>query len=248
MAKRFNVASHTITLAEVDRILSHVNDSTDSLIAEIMSTSQNVMHEITIFNDARMGDNVLHAQQCLIFAICSPQCKFDKNVRAANRMVVSLAKDFDSIDSVYQTLTANGTDSWVTAGMSARAIFASLNFLRNVTDDDMSKSVLRAMRKVGQVKGLGEKTMAMALALYDANNPVFTLDVHMLRGLQSLSHGIIAGSMTINDNAYRALEDGMVAWHNVNMANYPIFLSQWALWNSFGFDGKHVSHLGILGA
>jgi hypothetical protein len=161
-------------------------------------------------------------------------------------MFGALNREFDTIDSVYQALTNNGSDSTFTSGMAARGIFKSLDVLRNADAQMMNKQSLTTLKKLGRVGGLGDKTMSMAIALFDSTNPVFTLDVHMLRGLQRLHNGQVAGSMTIGSKDYVNLENWLVATLTNLFPNVDIFTIQWALWNRWGF-GVHKCHTAIFG-
>jgi hypothetical protein len=215
---------------------SYLRESVERYGAEVLA-------EVEEFVTLRELDPVAHAQRCLIFAICSPQCRFDVNVRAAARFGARLHEDYADVDSVYRVLTDDGADSWVTAGMAARGLFASLQFIREITEGEMDKAAILALRKAGKVKGLGMKTASMALALYDATLPVYTLDVHMLRAICTFADcpDLLAGSMTITDAAYPVLEAALVALHEEECPGLPVFVSQWAIWDNWGF-GRFTSH------
>jgi hypothetical protein len=189
----------------------------------------------------------------------SPQTKFAKNVRATVRMANSLYRDYEfepeiddaaierNIDKIYQVITNCGTDSWVTAGSGAKAVYRSLDYLRNVDVSDMSKPSLWALRKQNIIFGFSDKTISMAVALFDSTADIFTLDVHMLRGLLR-TVGVIdhTGGVHINHKEYEMIENGICALLATNYPTVEPFVIQWALWNLWGFDA-HQSHTPIFG-
>jgi 3-methyladenine DNA glycosylase/8-oxoguanine DNA glycosylase len=242
----YAVKQYNVNRADATDFVANVDTYMAPFISDVDRFAEDIMREVDTIAALREGDSVSHAQNCLVFAICSPQCKFAVNVRASQRMLGRLHEHYATVNDVYKVLTDDGTDSWVTSGNAARCLFASLDFLRHVTDEDMTKATLRTVRKLGKVKGLGEKTMSMALALYDATLNVYTLDVHMLRGIMRAMSKDEAGTMLAQDVAYRMIEDALCAWHLRTFAGWPIFVSQWALWNAWR-DGSHESHLGIFG-
>ena len=178
-----------------------------------------------------------YAQACIAFAIMSPQCQFDVNVRGTRRFMDGLYRSIESVDDMYQLITNNGSDSWFTAGMSARSLYASLDAIRNI--DELTLDGIDTLRKIGAIRGLGSKTRAMALALYDRDYPVFTLDVHMLRGMVA----DVDTGITITDKRYAQLADMAIS---VAREYGNVFLVQWCLWNHYR-NGAMQSHLGIFG-
>lgn len=191
-------------------------------------------------------DVLLHAQTCIVFSILSPRCKFEKNVRATRRFMNALDQNFATIDEVYQCITDNGNDSWFSAGGAARSLFASHAWIRSMSVEDMNKQVLLSLNRAGIVKGLARKTASMAIALFDAYAPVFTIDTHMMRGLLTCANMNPVGDLNINDSAYDLLEAAClnVIDSMMNGAPSTYFLVQWALWDRWGFS-QHVTHLPI---
>lgn len=217
------------------------------MTAAVEKYRDSISGELALMGELRAADEQAYAQQCLLFAICSPQLDFDVNVRVARRAYAGLHRDFTSVEDVYQWITADSSDSWFLAGAAARAIWHNLNWLRNVSDSDMNKGSILALRKAGKLKGLGPKTAAMALALYDARSEVYTLDVHMLRGILTAA-GLtdrLATGQEITDAAYPIVEAAMIALHRETFGDeVPVFVSQWALWNEWR-SGSHIDHWAI---
>lgn len=208
-----------------------------------------ILAEMELMSELRSADAQSYAQRCLLFAICSPQCDFDVNVRVANRAFDGLYNEFTCVEDVYQCITDGGRDNWFLSGGAARAIWHNLEWLRNVSDSDMDKASILALRKAGTLKGLGPKTTAMALALYDPESEVYTLDVHMLRGiLRAIGwQHRLATAQEITDAAYPVLEQALIQLHREVFGGVlPIFVSQWALWSEWR-TGSHIEHLPIFG-
>jgi hypothetical protein len=205
-----------------------------------------ILAELETFDTLRDGDAQYHAQRCVIFAIISPQCDFDLNCRAAVRFHNALYSPLNSVNDVYRVLTNDGECSWFTAGMSARSLFHNLQWLRNLDESDMNKPAIMALGRAGVIKGLAHKTASMAVALFDGREEVYTLDIHMLRGICRCAGaaGLEAGQMSITKAAHPGLEQTMVEIHAEILPEYPTFVSQWALWNLWRSD-EHISHLPI---
>ena len=202
--------------------------------------------ELDIIAELRDSDSDRHATLCLLFAMISPQCPFDVNVRQTYRMYEHLGGTFDNVNDVYQCLTDGGSDATFTSGMAARGIFASLDILRTASADIMSKSALQALRKVRAISGLGDKTMSMAVALFDSTANVFTLDVHMLRGLLRGIGVDITQGVVIGTRDYVNIENWAIDTLRKAFPQVDIFTTQWALWNMWGFD-THKCHTDIFG-
>ena len=150
---------------------------------------------------------------------------------------------FETVDDIYRLITDEGAKAWVTAGGAARGLFRSLETIRNIEPEDMTKDNLLALKKQGKLGNVGEKTASMAIALFNGDADVFTLDVHMLRLLQSFVGGTTATNMGINKVPYRMLEATLVEW--AHQHGYRPFVLQWAMWQiRYGY---FESHAGIFG-
>jgi len=238
------VASYTIKQADAAKTILHLNDNMNEYIQQIHDHASPILDELAQMDALKSADETYYAQTCLVFAILSPQCWFDRNVRACQRFMAHIDDDFERVEDVFDVITNDGIDSWITSGMAARSLFKSLDTIRALTPDDMHKEILFAYKKAGILAGIGEKTASMACALFDATEEVFTLDVHMLRFVQQLTGSTIAGRMNINRIPYRMLEAAFVEWHKEHLPEYPIFVSQWALWEIHQGAG-HINHLDI---
>jgi hypothetical protein len=236
-------ASYTVKAEDAARILLVLNNHMERIKPEIDANVDAIAAEVAVMDALREQDAILHAQTSLVFAIISPQCWFGHNVAATRRIMDRLYDNFETVDDVYRILTNDGAMSWVTAGGAARGIFTSLDTIRNIEPEDMTKDNLLALKKQGKLRNVGEKTAAMAVALFNGDADVFTLDVHMLRMLQSFVGGITATSMTVNKVPYRMLEATLVEWARQN--GYRPFVLQWAMWQIQ--HGYFESHLGIFG-
>lgn len=241
---RYTSAMHTVKQDDAARIVLHLAEALKPYEADIHAYAKDILRELETMQAIKAHDETFYAQTCVVFAIISPQCWIDRNIRAAQRFMAHIDDDFQRVEDVFDVITDNGNDSWVTSGMAARSLFKSLDFIRTLESQDMHKEILMAYKKAKLVYGLGQKTASMACALFDATEEVYTLDVHMLRFLQKITGGIVAGRMGINDLPYRILEPTLVQWHKETFPQYPIFVSQWALWcvqQGVGF----ISHVDI---
>ena len=242
----FDVADHNPKMADAVEFIRDVDAHMAPYVPIVEQYADGVLAECEEFVALREADPKRHAQNCVLFAMLSPQCKFANNVRMTARVMTALDSDLRTAEDVAAVLSDNGADNSLTVKPASKRIFASLAWLRALDAEDMSLDALQEARKCGAVKGLGDKTMRMALALYDCTLPVYTLDVWMLRGIQGSWGGTVAASMTTDGAAYAAFEAALVAWHQRTFPHLPVFVSQWSLWNEWGF-GHHVCHRGIFG-
>jgi hypothetical protein len=178
------------------------------------------------------------ATRALLFALSSPQNLFDNNVIAARRLHAGL-QGFETVEDVYQALAADRLGT-VTSGSVARSIFHSLDYIRNLSHFDAV--ALRRARDNGQLFGNGPKVTAMAAHLYSETDAVFTLDVHMLRGIVETVLGI-RDTWTIGTSAYKILEDALLGWARSRYSGETPFAVQWAMWSVF--RGQFDSHMAI---
>lgn len=261
---QFTTVKHNVTLADAVRFIDGIDAHLESVNAVdiVRKYASVVLSEIRAMSDNRENDPRTHAQCAVLFGILSPQCKFDKNVRASWRLMCRLYDQIDTSVASYdetgpfgkgaycveivRIMTDNGADNFLTAKPASVKLARSLEYIRTLDADSMNLAAMRQAVKDGAVVGLADKTMRMSLALFDGGIECYTLDVHMLRGIQRSYGGTVAGEMAINTSAYDAIEAAMVAWHARNFPTIPTFVSQWALWNEWGF-GKHQSHLAIFG-
>jgi hypothetical protein len=176
---------------------------------------------------------------------------YSLGVKAARSLVDRLASvDMSDIASLIDTLYSVGRvmkitkkngrlglfNGWKT---KARTIHAALPFIQGLTPDQMTRENLLALR------GMAGKTSAMALALWDEDSDVFTLDIWMFRLTRTIVGDDVAVKFSAGSlNAYTILESFWVAW--AKTLDVSIFEVQWTLWNCAGF-GEHVSHLPIFG-
>jgi len=245
---RYERASLTIGVPEVVRIIESLSTWYASDLFD--TAKQNlgpVRDEIVRMVELREDDPVGYAQRCLIFAITSPGCKFEDNVELVSRTMVRIEQGWypESRDSLYKK---------VFAGLSGRShgrgcanLYDSWDYIRSIGRSignepiDMSKDTLMSLRSHRTIMGIGQKTASMAAALWDAEAPVFTLDVHMLRGFATIAGFDPSGTYTITDKAYTMLELFLA---EKSLRYGSPFEIQWTLWNMFGF-GYHVTHLPI---
>lgn len=208
-----------------------------------------IMDEIVKIEEHRSADPESHARAALITAILSPGTELDKNIRQARRALDCIEFNFNDVDAIYKCITDNLQDAGGAYGTRpARSLLLSLDFLRNIELDLMTKPALMALKRRGIISGIAHKTGSFAAALYDPYAPVFTLDVHMLRWVCKVvgREDWIAGSMEINDAPYAMLEEALVSIARETLPDAPTFGVQWAIWNEQSQE-QHRSHLAIFG-
>jgi len=216
------------------------NDATrDALIKRMRQAVDKhytaIMTELDRFDMLSPVDRVRHA---IVFSIISPKCPIEKNTRVTPVMV-DLIVHGASEDQIRNLLLAFGIGM---QNQKAARLYANADFLRNCTSADMTRE------RLTQLAGISLKTASMSLALYNQHANVFTLDTHMYRGLRELA-GLAPeqGTHAAADGRYKVIEEFYLDVAREHCADAPIFLTQWALWNEFGFGGTHQVHLAIFG-
>ena len=195
-----------------------------------------VVAEVFQFRQARKENPALHARNVILFALLSPQTRFSSNVSAYHNLLELLESgptpDHAQVrDAIYDVQFAIN---------KANYVLEALPFLN---DDRLHEKMTK--KNLLALKGMGYKTTSFALALYDDLNPVFTLDLHMLRMIASVAG--LGNDVNVDPpkgKVYNALEAAVVEWTQAREIESP-FIAQWSLWNHWGFN-RHVSHLPII--
>lgn len=230
MASTISVAVAKSVAANISRL--------DALLPSLADYIPMVQEEVDIIHGLREADPVAHATRAILFALSSPQNRFDCNVIAARRLSAGLS-EFADVESIYQALAADKCGT-VSSGGVARAIFFSLPYLRSLTT--YSGASLRTLQRDRVIMGAGMKVTAMAAHLFDPSDRVFTLDTHMYRGiLRTVLE--LDGTWTAGNPAYGIMETALLEWCDSRFAGVDPFVLQWSMWCVFrgGFD----SHLAI---
>lgn len=240
-----HVKQHVLNVNDAAEIVNHGETLFDNVRIDAPIFFDSVNAEIELIMAERESDPIRHAQKCLVFAILSPGCRLPCNATMVRRFFTAIdsGKVFESCDDLYQTIATGIGGRGI--GRNIRNLHLSLDTILNLTPDDMVKPTLLAYRKARRIMGIGEKTAAMAVALFNPTADVFTLDVHMLRWITETIFGITAESHTIDDTAYRMLEPWFVNWVKHNFPGESPFTIQWSVWNVR--QGKHETHLPIFG-
>lgn len=205
----------------LDIFLDYVNDPL--VVAEVMT-----------FRQARSIDPYRLARNVIIFAMLSPQTRFDKNMSAFHNAVALWDSNPDE-----QSLTEAVKDVQF-APTKAKHLLMASDFLNDpALPERMTK------KNISELKGMGQKTTSFSLALFDDMLPVFTLDTHMLRALShATGFGADVNVLFSSDKAYTMLEEAWVDWTISRGIESP-FIAQWSLWNVWGFN-RHVPHVDIV--
>lgn len=219
----------------------------DQRLADIVKEySSSVLAELEAFDKARAASPTEHAIRCFVFAILSPQSNFAENVYATQNIM----RDYDklaTVTDVYECLEVpfhgDGSPRLLNLGAGkSRYLFAALPWLDRLTDDNIDE--MFSYERIIEHKGMGEKTTAMALALFNQHSKVFTLDTWMLRLTIALTGGDSRAIIRTTTAGYKLTEGAWLAFSEMYLPQYSPFLVQWTLWNLC--FGKHASHLGIL--
>jgi len=213
-------------------------DGLDRLLVDMEDYLPLVRDEIADMFVARDAAPSFWRQRALLFALASPQNRFDSNVVAARRLHAGL-REFADVEAVYQALAADKHGT-VSSGGVARAIFHSLPVLRE--NEYYNGAILRDLQKERAIMGAGLKVTAFAAHLNDPTDKVFTLDTHMYRGLVKTILGI-DGTWTAGTTAYTILEEAVIGWAQRTYPDDTLFTVQWAMWSVF--RGQFDSHIAI---
>jgi hypothetical protein len=210
----------------------------DRLFVDMETYIPLVRDEIASLMLMRGKDTRRHAVRSLLFALASPQNRFDANVIVARKLHDRLS-ELESTDQIVKLLMEDKLGT-VTSGAVGRAIFHNLDFIRNVKS--FSGKSLRDAQRNGTITGAGMKVTAMAAHLNDPWDDVFTLDTHMLRGIIDTVLGI-RDTWTIQGTAYGILETALLDWAKSRYPRELPFTIQWAMWAVF--RGTFDSHIAI---
>lgn len=225
-----NLRPVTINRKSVEGIIENI-DGLERLVPYMNDPL--VMAEVLQFREARQRNPNALARNIILFSLLSPQTRLDANV-AAFRNVSALWDSDATFSQVEQAIY--GVSFHVN---KAKYILEARNFL-----NDPNLSTRMTAKNLLSLKGMGNKTTAFALALFDDMAPVFTLDLHMLRAIAWATGGDHAVNVMLQKAAYAPLESAVVDFLQRQAIASP-FVAQWSLWNAWGFN-RHVSHLSIL--
>lgn len=229
--------ANSITVKMARAIAAEIN-GLDRLFVDLETYIPLVNAELAQIRALRVKDVSRHATRSLLFAFSSPQNRFDCNVIVARKLHERLS-ELDSVDTICKLLMEDKCGT-VTSGAVARAIFHSLDFIRNI--DVFDVAALRRAQIDGTIMGAGMKVTAMAAHLFSETDMCFTLDTHMLRGIVDTVLGI-KGTWTIQGTAYKILEDALLGWVASRFPSESNFCLQWAMWCVF--RGSFDSHIAI---
>lgn len=223
----------SLTIDAVRTIENYRDAIASAMVAATNNHAAAILQELDAMSHV---DSVSRARHALVFSIVSPRCPFSKNVAVTPvivRMMIDGVRDASAFTS---TLSAFGIGLQNAKGLSLAQVAEQIATMDAATID---RTMLLAMR------GVSLKVSAMTLALFDAASDVYTLDVHMIRGIARLA-GFAELPNTITDSAYIRLERFMIDLSRELFPQLPVFVTQWAMWNDFK-SGQHESHAAIFG-
>jgi len=196
----------------------------------------NIASELTLFDRLSPIDRARHA---IVFSIVSPKCPIVKNA-TITPLLVNAVMHNATLEDLLSIFSEVGVGL---QNMKAARIMANAEYIRTLTTATIDRDVMSTL------SGLSMKTASMAMALYDQNAEVYTLDTHMIRWAREVA-GLTPEPGThacSNAKRYRQLESFLIDIAKEHCADVPVFLTQWAIWNDAGFNGEHQIHLPIFG-
>lgn len=203
-----------------------------------------IMTEIVAFDTCRAHNATLWAQLANIKSITSPGVKLDTNIAFARDMIAAwnTGRDMRAYDDA-EDIRARVRYGGRSVGANINNACAMWNgSVATMSHADMTWETLATWNDGKAYSGHALKTRSWSLAVYDARSRVFTLDVHMLRGLASMARMMCAN---ISDAAYLKLAAFMLDICDTEFPQYPPLVVQWAMWNEFRHAGKHASHIAL---
>jgi endonuclease III len=216
---------------EIAENMSRKIDNLDIFLDYI--NDPNVVGEVTLFRAARRHNPRLHARNVIIFSMLSPQTRFDANVEAYKKLVPQWDLDLEQDEIVDLIRDVQFSRN------KAKYLFEAKEFLN---DPYLHEKMTRT--NIHNLKGMGDKTTAFALALYDDMMPVFTMDLHILRALAfATGYGANVNVPPPRTRVYNQLEQAILEWTRSRGIESP-FVAQWSLWNAW--QNRHISHLPII--
>lgn len=232
-----------ITKNDVNTIARYRDEIAGAMRNAVNLHRDAIMREIAAFDAQRNENATRWAQLTIIKSMLSPGAKLDANIALAKMLTDTMRngdilRTYDDAET-YRAACKYGGRS---VGKNIVNSLIAWNIVRNVTPDAMTWNTLATWNNGAALTGHAIKTRSWTLALYDARNRVYTLDVHMVRGLCKLA-GIERDNIT--DAAYTMLAAFMLELHDEICPELPPLVSQWALWNEFRHAGKHASHIAL---
>lgn len=206
-------------------------DNLDIFLDDI--NDPNVVAEVALFRSARKENPARLARDVILFAMLSPQTRFDANVSAFRKLTAVWENnpEYDEVVDLIREVQFSRN--------KARYVIEAREFLN---DPFLHEKMTR--KNILALKGMGEKTTAFALALFDDMTPVFTLDLHILRALAFVAgFGSAVNVPPPTSKIYRQLEEAILEWTRSRGIESP-FIAQWSLWNTW--QNRHISHLPII--
>lgn len=235
-----------------DLTLVDVRSFDDDTFSRLTTFAQNalalhadtIMQELSAFNDRRDANAVDWMHLVIVKSILSPGAKLPANIALAKLLVAALQRG-ETLTSYDDAETYRAACKYGGRSVGKNIIGALLSWphIAHMSVDDMNVDTLYRMRGARQV-ALSHKTIRWALALFDATNRVFTLDVHMCRGIARIA-GVDKNVDGVTDNAYAVLESYMLRVADACGYGHMPLVVQWAMWNEIRHAGKHAPHIAL---
>jgi hypothetical protein len=233
-----------VTMKHVLRIIENRENVTQFARGAVAQWGATIGQECVTFSAMRDADGAYWARLVAIKAILSPGARLNANIQAAHNVHASMMagyqpRTFDDVAALFKG-SGYGTAAY---GNNVRALLASWNTIRALTPEAMTWKGLTALRETGNIFGFAEKVRSWALALFDCESPVVTLDRWMLRGLLALAGEDVGKvELAINSAPYEALAAFMLEIAE-EIGAAPLIM-QWSMWNQFR-GGEHATHAAL---
>lgn len=228
--------TYTITASDVTAIVAARTAIVDYVKHAMDLHADAIMREIHLFDSCRKQNPARWAKLCMIKSTMSPGVKLEYNIQVSHMLytpvVTQSLRTFDDVKAILSQ-TSYGCACY---GKNVKALLAKQSAIASLDPADMTWEGIAHLFK-------GLKTRSWALALYNANNRVFTLDRHELRGLLRLAGiDVPQEEVSICDGRYKTLASFMLEICDEFYPNFPPLCIQWAVWNEVRHSGKHASH------
>lgn len=225
--------AHTLNIKNggLDRILSRHDIIMNDAIEALYVHGDAVREELDIIATIPA---IVRSRRAATFAILSPQCAFEANVRAVRTLTYGLRDGFTDTAILY-ALRDDGHY------MNNLRKVAQYRKSSHVMFGDLSDYTYATLTRCA---GYGPKTASMALALHNERARVMTLDTWMIAGMlgENTATSRNAITYTLTNAAYRRAADMLLSI--ADTLNVTPFHLQWSLWCYYR-GNKFQSHLAI---
>lgn len=215
----------------------------DEMRSAVMSQSRAIMEQLAAIAEIASRDYAGFYEMSIIWGICSGNEEFVSSVLQAQAAHECYRAGIWDQPAIYDAIRARAGKGSVSMGQHSRALAQLFPTLAEIV---RHRSYTRDFA-VKSISGLAHKTASLTQHMIDPTAHVYTLDRHMLKHASRIA-GVANWNKvtTANKTAYVAIENLFIEIHHELFGNtLPIFVSQWALWERWGFENGSVDHASI---